>query len=80
MKIFDKIKTVSSIIPSKTKEDETVLPNGCDGEVQIDEQIEKEGEADIGKYLSRVEWVRLQLDCPSPRATRPLRHVQLPGS
>lgn len=87
MKIIDKIKTVSSLIPSKTKEEEkNVAPCDvpedtlCDSEEPIEEQIEKEGESGIGKYLSRVDWVRLQLDCPSPRATRPLRHVQLPGS
>ena len=59
MKIFDKIKTVSSLIPSKTKEEETVLPDGCDGEAQIEEQIEKEGESGISKYLSKVDWVRV---------------------
>ena len=59
MKIFDKIKTVSSIIPSKTKEEETVLPDGCDDVAQIEKQIEKEGESGIGKYLSRVDWVRV---------------------
>ena len=59
MKIIDKIKTVSSLIPSKTKEEETVLPDGCDDVAQIEKQIEKEGESGIGKYLSRVDWVRV---------------------
>ena len=59
MKIFDKIKTVSSIIPSKTKEEETALPNGCDEVAQIEEQIEKEGESGMGKYLSRVDWIKV---------------------
>ena len=59
MKIIDKIKTVSSIIPSKTKEEETVLPDGCDDVAQIEEQIEKEGESSIGKYLSRVDWIKV---------------------
>ena len=66
MKIIDKIKTVSAIIPSKTKEEEkNVAPCDvpedtlCDSEAQIEEQIEKEGESGIGKYLSRVDWVRV---------------------
>ena len=59
MKIFDKIKTVSSLIPSKTKEEETVLPDGCDDVAQIEKQIEKEGESGIGKYLSRVDWIKV---------------------
>lgn len=68
MKIFDKIKTVSSIIPSKTKEEENVAPcdetevslsDGCGGEAQIEDQIEKEGESGIGKYLSRVDWIKV---------------------
>ena len=68
MKIIDKIKTVSSLIPSKTREEEkaapcsgteTVLPDGCDNETQIEAQIEKEGEAGISKYLSKVDWFRV---------------------
>ena len=72
MKIIDKIKTVSSLIPSKTKEEvtdalcnepETDLPDErpdrCDNETQIEEQIEKEGESSISKYLSKVDWVRV---------------------
>ena len=66
MKIFDKIKTVSSLIPSKTKEEEkNVAPRDvpedtlCDSEEPIEEQIEKEGESGISKYLSKVDWVRV---------------------
>ena len=66
MKIIDKIKTVSSLIPSKTKEEEkNVAPCDvpedtlCDSEAQIEEQIEKEGESGISKYLSKVDWVRV---------------------
>ena len=66
MKIIDKIKTVSSIIPSKTKEEEkNVAPCDvpedtlCDSEEPIEEQIEKEGESGISKYLSKVDWVRV---------------------
>ena len=66
MKIIDKIKTVSSLIPSKTKEEEkNVAPCDvpedtlCDSEEPIEEQIEKEGESGISKYLSKVDWVRV---------------------
>ena len=66
MKIFDKIKTVSSLIPSKTKEEEkNVAPCDvpedtlCDSEEPIEEQIEKEGDSSISKYLSKVDWVRV---------------------
>ena len=59
MKIIDKIKTVSSLIPSKTKEEETVLPDGCDNETQIEEQIAKEGDSGISKYLSKVDWIKV---------------------
>ncbi len=59
MKIIDKIKTVSSLIPSKTKEEETALPDGCDDETQIEEQIAKEGDSSISKYPSRVDWIKV---------------------
>jgi len=66
VKIIDKIKTVSSLIPSKTKEEEkNVAPCDvpedtlCDSEEPIEEQIEKEGESGISKYLSKVDWVRV---------------------
>ena len=59
MKIIDKIKTVSSLIPSKTKEEETVLPDGCDDVAQIEKQIEKEGDSGISKYLSKVDWIKV---------------------
>ena len=65
MKIIDKIKTVSAIIPSKTKKEEKVAPRDvpedtlCDGEEPIEEKIEKEGESGISKYLSKVDWVRV---------------------
>ena len=66
MKIIDKIKTVSSLIPSKTKEEEkNVAPCDvpedtlCDSEEPIEEQIEKEDESGISKYLSKVDWVRV---------------------
>ena len=68
MKIIDKIKTVSSLIPSKTKEEEKpaprdetedAIPDGCDDNTQIEEQIEKEGDSGISKYLSKVDWVRV---------------------
>lgn len=65
MKIFDKIKTVSSIIPSKTKEEEKAAPRDvpedtlCDNEEPIEEKIEKEGKSGIGKYLSRVDWIKV---------------------
>ena len=59
MKIIDKIKTVSAIIPSKTKEEETALPDGCDDVAQIEKQIETEGESGIGKYLSRGDWIKV---------------------
>jgi hypothetical protein len=66
VKIIDKIKTVSSLIPSKTKEEEkNVAPCDvpedtlCDSEEPIEEQIEKEGESGISKYLSKVDWIKV---------------------
>lgn len=68
MKIIDKIKTVSSLIPSKTKEEEKptpcdeiedAIPERCDDDAQIEAQIEKEDEHGISKYLSKVDWVRV---------------------
>ena len=68
MKIIDKIKTVSSLIPSKTKEEEkpaprdeteTVFTDEREDDAQIEAQIEKEGDSGISKYLSKVDWVRV---------------------
>lgn len=68
MKIIDKIKTVSSLIPSPKKEEEKpapcnetkdAIPERCDDDAQIEAQIEKEGDSGISKYLSKVDWVRV---------------------